>query len=121
VQLGKQQRNDVFRALTDGGLKADECTLKFRADDILIAHSPSGSHFIMRPGFGSLKDKSDNVYDADSFGFRTKVWSDPERAGVTQSYDPYDEVSHWGILLGHIREWAAEVVAWTDIPDYWAR
>jgi hypothetical protein len=110
VDLGKNERNDLLRAILDGKL-SDKCSLNIRQKRIIITHLRSKSYCIIRPTLNSYNTrKIDNAADADWFDLHTKVWDDPPRVHTE---------SDWLSTRRQVSSWASKVADWENIPDYW--
>jgi hypothetical protein len=102
MDLSKDQRNEIFRAVAAGQLDPADCEMdheKYPAG-FTISHSSTGSSFSALAG-------------DERYRYLLRVANDPLdlswRRGNT-----------WGTLLDAIRQWSHDVATWLDTPDLWA-
>jgi hypothetical protein len=99
VELFKQQRNEVFRAVVAGGLDPVECDLTLAADGSWkITHISSGSFLTFSYEY-SVFSGNGRIPDGPPVGFQGPDWS--------------------AIVRG-VERWAARVKETTETPDLWA-
>jgi predicted Zn-dependent protease with MMP-like domain len=122
VELSKAQRNELFRALTNGGLDPESCELHSDATGLWIAHRSTGSKFDYDPDAWkprvSERTRSSPARVAAEAGApwrgNWRTGTDPARVWITTGQD------RWQALVDNVRQWAKAVVDWQETPDFWA-
>jgi hypothetical protein len=103
MDLSKGQRNEIFIAITKGGLNPEGCKMNYQEHEtgFTINDSPTGSYF------AALVEK-DQTY----------------RYLLTIANDPADHSWHyiksWGQLLDAVQDWSRHASSWQATPDLWA-
>jgi hypothetical protein len=119
VELTREQKNDLFRAVEASGLDVTECSLVTRNGEPAIVHERSGSYAEIRQHF----------YDNMRIRLRAKLGKKAPFAGYSVTgfvHDHYVELSKytspwWENVLGDVKEWGSAVAAWlANLPDLWA-
>jgi len=103
MELAKEQRNAIFRAVATGGLDPSECELNYETY-LTIKHIPTGSWLLAPP-----------VTDGPRFTmWRWQIGTDPAitigEPGIAIDLNQ---------LLGSITNWSNQIVDWIDAPDLW--
>jgi hypothetical protein len=99
MQLVKWKRNDLFKAITEGGLDPRECTFDYDDAGGRITHVPSESYFLIEGDIGN--------YNATAVVGENPPW-------------PSESFS-WTKVEKRVRRWAEEVKHDVDTPDLWAQ
>jgi hypothetical protein len=108
VELRKQQRNEVFEAINEGGLDPREFKLT-EEEWAQLVHEATGSEFGMRQRriilYSLLLRSSRSPYQIFS-----KVAGDPPKS---EGCDTWEEI------LNRVREWLTELKSALSTPDLW--
>lgn len=121
VELSKVQRNELFRALTNGGLDPASCELHADPTGLWIAHSATGSRFDYDPqAHRSRITPRTRISPARVAAEAGAPWqgtwrtgTDPARVWIATARD------RWQGLVENVRQWAKAVVEWQETPDLW--
>jgi hypothetical protein len=99
VRLETFHKNDIFEALTAGGLDPHECELAEDDREVRVVHVPSGSVFTLGGDAGHYT--GDRVV-----GTSTLSW-------------PFAAYT-WAMVPEKVERWARDVTRDVDTPDLWA-
>jgi hypothetical protein len=107
VEMSKDHRNELFFAITDGGLDAKSCVLNTEASEyfFLITHTAT------RSWIGRLLVSPSS--DAKTWGGYYQIGTDTP---VT-----WTVMDRWPGVVGQVQRWASEVHEWEETPDLWAQ
>jgi hypothetical protein len=121
VELSKARRNELFRAVTNGGLAPTSCEVHADPTGLWIAHSATGSRFDYDPeAHKSRTTPRTRISPARVAAEAGAPWqgtwrtgTDPARGWITTEQD------RWHGLVENVRQWAKAVVEWQEAPDLW--